>query len=157
MKRLTEFIKEFPKKIKTFKEYCENSEEISNKDEFRIDMLFYEEEQQKSPCNLLLEYEHLKNIPGTIMSARYDHGNTNTKTQDHFHVYLKGNQIYAINRDGSSHDGTYNRKLNKKEIKFFTQYGFSIPDNGILECIDIDINRTLPSIDLKNCYHLLLD
>ncbi|MBS1681585.1 MAG: hypothetical protein OJF59_001827 [Cytophagales bacterium] len=88
---------------------------------------------------LLLEWEQYKKIPKTNLTYRYDKGKGVPGNQDHIHVYLGNtkNQVYAINRDGSPHDGS-TLQLGKKEIEFIKGLGFTPPSNGILEWITLD-------------------
>lgn len=81
---------------------------------------------------LLLEYKTYKNVPGTTKTYRIDPANTNTRTQKHIHVYYDGKQIYAMNVDGTPHDGCKYR-LSKNDLKFLNSLGFKTPDDGILE------------------------
>lgn len=89
---------------------------------------------------LILEWQQYKQIPRTTLVYRLDKGNTNTKTQDHIHVYSKQNQLYAINKDGTPHDGS-KAQIGKKEIDFLKKIGFTPPADGILEWITLDMNR----------------
>ena len=82
--------------------------------------------------NLVLEYKTYKNVPGTTKTYRIDPANTNTRTQKHIHVFFDGKQIYAMNIDGTPHDGSKYR-LSKADLRFLKDLGFKTPDNGILE------------------------
>lgn len=102
-----------------------------------------------SEPELLLEYEKYKQIPGTNKWYRFDSANTNTKTQDHIHVYQgKNNQLYAINQDGTPHDGS-KAQLGKKEIRFLASIGFTAPTDGILEWITLDVHKNYVAIDFE--------
>ena len=86
--------------------------------------------------SLLLEFVQQR-IPKTNRVAIFHPGKTSTKTQDHFEIYADkklNNKLYAINRDGSSHDG-YKAQLNKKDIEFLRSQEFNPPEDGILETI----------------------
>ncbi|MEI8096436.1 MAG: hypothetical protein WCG80_19660 [Spirochaetales bacterium] len=86
--------------------------------------------------NSLQEAKFL-DVPRTTLFARYDPGNTSSSTQDHLHLFSRNrNELYAINRDGSPHDGS-KAQLSGKEIKFLTSLGFSVPASGILESYTI--------------------
>ena len=82
--------------------------------------------------NLVLEYNQYKNIPGTTKTYRIDPANTNTMTQKHIHVFFNGEQIYAMNVDGTPHDGS-KCVLSKKDQEFLKKMGFAVPEGGILE------------------------
>jgi|GEM_PF-4137684 len=81
---------------------------------------------------IILEYKQYKNIPGTTKTYRIDAANTNTMTQKHIHVFYDGKQLYAINVDGTSHDGS-KYILSKKDQSFLKDMGFTVPKDGILE------------------------
>lgn len=144
--------KEFPndknfKHIKSFKEFLidEKVEELIDKlinreKEFKIEVLVVESKQSSIflESELLLEWEQYKKIPKTNLTYRYDKGKGRTGMDDHIHVFLGNtkNQVYAINRGGSTHDGS-KAKLSNKEIKFLKSIGFTPPNNGILEWITL--------------------
>ena len=75
-------------------------------------------------------------IPGTNRITRYDPGNSNTMTQGHFHVLARDNNLYAINKDGSAHDGS-SAHLTRREISYFKSKGINVPEDGILENINL--------------------
>jgi len=96
---------------------------------------------ENNNCLLLEGIE--KRILGTRKVAVYNPSNINTATRDHYHVFAdkkKNNQLYAINRDGTPHDGS-RAQLSKREIDFFNSQDFLVPADGLLEFIDL-----LPSI-----------
>jgi hypothetical protein len=108
-----------------------------------------EREQEKVPGvvivhmpSVLLEYETYKEIPGTKNSYRQDSANTNTKTQQHVHVYAKpkgeGKEVYAVNKDGSGHDGHSGKEIPKSHAEYFRGKGYDIKANNILECLTIE-------------------
>ncbi len=101
---------------------------------------------------LILEWKQYNNIPKTNLTYRYDSENTNTKTKDHIHVYAKNNQLYAINKDGTPHDGS-TAKLGNKEMKFLRSIGFTPPKDGILEWKILDNNKSYIALNIE----LLLD
>src|SRR6266480_5519887 len=80
--------------MKTFKEFLRESADKDQAFRERV---------------LLFEHEVYKRIPGSRNSFRTDPSNTNTMTMRHSHVYAKpkgrGKEVYAVNIDGSGHDG----------------------------------------------------
>jgi hypothetical protein len=102
---------------------------------------------------LLTEHKQYGQIPKTTYTWRYDSGNTNTKTQDHIHVYLKGNEVFAINRNGTGHDKSKGLKmqLSTKQKYFLNTIGFAVPQNGILEFVDLEKTKKYQA------YTILLD
>jgi hypothetical protein len=112
------------------------------KKEFIIDELVVEESREdlfkKSP--VLLEWEQYKGIPKTNLTYRYDKGKGSPGMEDHIHVYLDDNQVYAINRSGTPHDGS-RAQLGKKEQRFLKSIGFKVPDGGLLEWITLEDDK----------------
>jgi hypothetical protein len=108
-----------------------------------IDFFVFEKGNDNVLSNeLLLEWEQYKKIPKTKLTYRFDKGRDQPGFLDHIHVYLgkTKNQIYAINIDGSPHDGSKAR-LSKHEINFLKKIGFTPPENGILEWITLDNSK----------------
>jgi len=167
IKELLEFMKlyninpaEFSKltgKTKSFKEFLydkklrevlDKAKSGEYKENFIEVIVFDEVPSFLNQSELLLEWEQYKKIPKTNLVHRYDSGNTNTKTQDHIHVYYNNSQLYSINRDGTAHDGS-KAKLSGKEIKFLKSIGFTPPADGILEWITLDNQKTYSSIKVE--------
>jgi hypothetical protein len=112
---------------KTFKQFLRESAEK--------DQAFRERIQ-------LFEHEVYKSMGGSQGSFREDPGNTNTMTIRHSHVFAKpkgrGGQLYAVNIDGSGHDGSSGTSIPASHADFFRSKGYAIPDTNILECLDPD-------------------
>ena len=146
------------REIKTFKEFLyekkfsEVFDNLLNGEykEYIVETIVFESEEEKPVLEqkLILEWEQYKNIPKTNLTYRYDKGNTTTKTKDHIHVFSKNNQLYAINIDGTSHDGS-TAILGNKEIKFLRSIGFTVPANGILEWISLEDSKSYIGIILE--------
>lgn len=88
---------------------------------------------------LILEYETYKKFPPTKCVFRLDNGNNAIGQQRHIHVYSDknhNNQLYAINIDGTPHDGSKIR-LNKRHQEALKKVGFPVPKDGILEWYDL--------------------
>jgi hypothetical protein len=99
----------------------------------------------------LFEHETYKSIPGTKSSYRQDTRNVTTNTLKHSHVYAKsnggGNELYAVNTDGSGHDGSSGVEISSKHADYFRSLGYKINPNNILESIDLDkINNSIYSL-----------
>ena len=90
----------------------------------------------------LFEHEVYKPIPGTQNSYRSDPGNTNTMTLRHSHVYARpkgrGKELYAVNLDGSGHDGFTGTAIPARHAEYFRSLGYAIPDTNVLESLDLD-------------------
>lgn len=53
--------------------------------------------------------------------------------QRHIHMYYDGNEVWAMNIDGSAHDGCHQAKIDPALNLFLTKKGFPIPANNIIE------------------------
>lgn len=88
----------------------------------------------------ILEYEIYKKFPPTKCVYRLDHSNNTIGQQAHIHVYADKkhhHQLYAINIDGSSHDGS-KYQLSPKHQDALRAIGFTVPKDGLLEWINIE-------------------
>lgn len=112
--------------MKTFKQYLAESE--------RADAV--------TKLVELFEHETYKRIPGTTNSFRQDAANTNTRTQQHSHVYAKlnggGKELYSVNVSGSGHDGSSGTEIPAPHAEFFRSKGYSIKPDNILESLDLE-------------------
>jgi hypothetical protein len=111
---------------------------------FSIEAIVFEENNDKLLLEnqLLLEWEKYKKIPKTNLTYRYDAGKAQKGMDDHIHVFAGNskNQLYAINRPGTPHDGS-KAKLSSKEINFLKSIGFTPPKDGILEWYDLPSDK----------------
>ena len=97
----------------------------------------------KNASDNLNEHNAYKQIPKTSYLYRIDIGQNIPGKERHIHVYdQKFNQLYAMNIDGTSHDGS-KWVLSKKEKKFYSSIGFAYPENGILEWYEADDKEVL--------------
>jgi hypothetical protein len=55
----------------------------------------------------------------------------------------KGRELFALNFDGSAHDGYHQTRIPKRFIEPLQKLGFAVPPDRLIESIDID-----PSVDL---------
>lgn len=53
--------------------------------------------------------------------------------QRHIHMYYDGDEVWAMNVDGSAHDGYHQAKIDPVLNSFLTKKGFLIPANNIIE------------------------
>ncbi|MCC5842562.1 MAG: hypothetical protein JJT96_20765 [Opitutales bacterium] len=109
---------------------------------------FWDSESKREKIEkLLLDWNCYQLIPGTRNSYRVDAANTSTMTKKHAAVYSKANgkgkELYAVNIDGTGHDGSFGFKMPKKHAEYFRSINFDIPDSGIIE--SISISQLLPS------------
>lgn len=94
---------------------------------------------------LLLEYDNYRPFPPTKCVYRLDSANNAPGQQQHIHVYADQkhqHQLYAINIDGTPHDGS-KCVLSKKHQQALTNIGFQVPSNGILEWVDLDFVKLI--------------
>ena len=110
--------------------------------------------KRPSPLKLLQEVNCYKMIPTTNNSYREDPTRTATLTMTHSHVFAapngKGKQLYAVNIDGSGHDGSSGIAISPAHATYFRSLGYLIPPDNILETIDISMVN-------KSEYRILLD
>jgi len=108
-------------------------EELTESNESQKDDVLNEAAQAIS----LLEYQVYKRIPKTSNYYRLDNGKINKSTLKHAAVYAnsegKGKELYAVNIDGSGHDGSSGKEIPKRHADHFRNIGFTIADNNILE------------------------
>ena len=82
---------------------------------------------------LVLEHQTYKqfgNSKGKVY--RIDKGDGRPGNQTHIHVLTKHGQLFAMNIDGTTHDGS-KAQLSKKDMKTLKELGFAVPTDGILE------------------------
>ena len=75
---------------------------------------------------------------GKLEFHRSSNLNIHDPSKDHLHYFLKGKQIFAINRDGTAHDGFHGAKMPKNVFNYIkSNYpDFSLPQNRMLESLD---------------------
>jgi hypothetical protein len=116
------------------KRRCKNFEDLQK--------LLVGREPHQSNLIPALEHERYPKIPGTSSSGRFDQGNTNSLTDLHCHVFAKpngrGKQLYAVNMDGTGHDGSSGTRISRKHAKWLRAQGFLIPVSLVLESFDYE-------------------
>jgi hypothetical protein len=110
--------------------------------EFLADLKLQElktEDRVLQQVTKLFEHKVYKPITGTRDTYREDPENTNTLTMRHSHVYAgdSKNQLYAVNMDGTGHDGSSGESTPSKHAEFFRQKGYKINPNNILEELNV--------------------
>lgn len=110
-----------------------------------VDAIIVEENSDENQLlenkGLIVEHEVYKQFGKSTRTYRIDKGDGSPGHQTHIHVYSKSGQLYAMNIDGTTHDGS-KAQLSKKDQKTLTDLGFQVPKDGILEWINLD-NRIL--------------
>ena len=102
---------------------------------------FYDRIAEEKANQFLNEWNCFSLIPGTKNSYTEHPANTSTLTQKHAHVYAKpkggGKQLYAVNLDGTGHDGSSGTLLSDKHAAYFRSLGYTLPENNILETVSL--------------------
>ena len=114
-------------------------------DDTYIHIYFISDENNK-PELFTSEYQLLNESKyqnwGKGVEVRFDRDSAHRPldpNKDHIHVYCKNKQLFALNRDGTAHDGCHGiyipQKLaNKIKVEF---PDFKIPENRLIESLDI--------------------
>ena len=95
-------------------------------------------DSDRFPIRVLLERELYQPIPGTKYKVRFDKANISTKTQAHAHVVQKGNQLFAVNTDGTAHDRSHNTRIPNNVANYLRDCGYDIPTDNYLENMDLE-------------------
>lgn len=113
----------------TFKQFIEKARSVVSRQAFA-----------KGNPQRLDEHKLYKNFPGEKTSYRLDACNTSTMTQRHAHIFAmpdgEGRQLYAVNVDGSGHDGSSGIEISGSHAEFLRRKGFAVPVTNILEQLD---------------------
>ncbi len=90
--------------------------------------------------NILNESKNKGSISINAISSVEKHSPHTPKGQNHLHVYVKNNQIFSINKDGSAHDGHHGIQIpNKIYHSLKTNFpDFNLPKNKIIESITVN-------------------
>lgn len=129
--------------MRTLKSYLEdvNSLEISTNDDVIDDVILVVDNKDPlfneldKKIKRLDEYANYRKLGNTKCYYRLDKGNNTVGQERHIHVFTdeRGrHQLYAINYDGTKHDGS-KYQLNKKHIEALKKLGIIPPENGLLE------------------------
>lgn len=80
-------------------------------------------------------------INGTRLSYRIDNprGEAGPGNQRHIHIIAKSGELFAMNVDGSAHDGCHGVQIPDTVVDFIKKKGFSVPDNHIIEMVNVDM------------------
>lgn len=87
---------------------------------------------------MILEWDNYQSFPPTKCVYRLDKANNAIGQQRHIHVFADkahNHQLYAINIDGTPHDGS-KYQLNQKHQDALRKIGFPVPKDGLLEWLD---------------------
>lgn len=132
MKTLSEFLKAKEKKFDSvpIEECTVDGIVVEEGDDIDI---FLDKYVQNGEKRIVLEHQIYKQYgKSKVKVYRIDKGNGGVGCQTHIHVKNKHGELFAMNIDGTSHDGS-KVKLSKHDINTLKKLGFEVPDNGILE------------------------
>ena len=73
------------------------------------------------------------------------YGEQRPGNQKHMHIYKNNEEIFAINADGTAHDGYHKVKIPEKIVPFLISKGITIPPDNIIECLLLPTRRTMLS------------
>lgn len=111
-------------------------------DTVALHIYFYETNEKPeyfSSTYKILE-ESKKQNWGKRYSVRFDKMNYGAydPNKDHLHVFLKNNQLFAINRDGTAHDKSHGKKIpNYVSDKIKQEYpDFILPADNLIESVE---------------------
>lgn len=84
-------------------------------------------------------------IPGTKYTYRIDipFGEQRPGNMKHIHIFAKGKDLWAMNADGTAHDGSHNVCIPQDVIHFLQKKGFTLPPNNIIEFMYIPTRSIL--------------
>lgn len=85
-------------------------------------------------------------IPGVKKySYRFDKvfGEQRPGNMRHVHIFYDGDELFAINVDGTAHDGYHQVHIPNDVIPFLQKKGVTIPKDNIIECITLSSNSGL--------------
>ena len=92
----------------------------------------------------LLQESKTQNV-GRGVEIRFDRNHAFSDTsKDHIHVYKRGKELFAINRDGSSHDGFHSITIPSSVYGFIRDNypDFILPTNRVIESL-VNIDPSL--------------
>ena len=71
------------------------------------------------------------------------YGEQRPGNQKHMHIYVKQNELFAINADGTAHDGYHNVKIPDDIVPFMQSKGIAVPPNNIIECLTTNRQQSM--------------
>lgn len=116
-------------------------------DDYRVHIFFHD-----PTVKSLLEEAQSRGVPIGGLYSAVKHSPHTPNGMHHLHFYAKGNQIGALNIDGTTHDAWHGRRLPNKVIKGIAKHfpEFIIPPDGVLEEVEPDIADYLVLLEIFN-------
>jgi len=70
--------------------------------------------------------------------------------QHHLHIYSRGNQLFAINRDGTAHDASHGCRIPNKVAKALKQKypNYNLPKDNMIESSEMSLAGILIEIQI---------
>lgn len=98
--------------------------------------------EERSTTQMFFEARHRGKPLGGQYSAQFHKAHI-PSTQDHLHLYVKQNQLAALNRDGTAHDRSHGVQLpNRLVAAIQAEFpDFVIPANGLIESAPQEVQR----------------
>jgi hypothetical protein len=68
--------------------------------------------------------------------------------QDHLHIHSKKNQLFALNTDGTAHDGSHGAYIPNKVADAIRQHypDFILPPDNLIESVPFDIDTAYQAL-----------
>ena len=105
----------------------------------------------KNSEKLIISEARTKGINLTGPYSYIKHPPHNPTGENHLHIYCKMNQIFAINKGGTGHDGSSGYRIPNRVAdelrRIFPKW--NIPNNNIIERQNFDLTKLLIEIFLK--------
>jgi hypothetical protein len=82
---------------------------------------------------------------GKHYTGRIDNAHDPKTGQEHIHVYVKGKELFAMNRDGSAHDRSHKFQIPNVVAKEIARQfpHFTLPADNFIEWLDDDTAKML--------------
>lgn len=140
-----------------FKALLRDKVEQSVLTNFYLESIIISEDVYNSIDNsgFIVEAKSTSNIiPGSKYSYRIDRpfGEQKPGNMKHIHILVKGKDMFAMNVDGTAHDGSHNVLIPKDVSDFMKKKGFQVPPSGIIEFYNAGNSHFLLE---SSCGHLL--
>ena len=90
-----------------------------------------------------------KSTSGVISGSKYSYridrpfGEQKPGNLKHIHIFVKGKDLFAMNVDGTAHDGCHKVKIPEDVMDFMANKGFKVPADGIIEFYNAGNNQLL--------------
>ena len=130
--------------MKTTEEKINRILEILDNDVIMIfpDMIFTDKELPEL-CEAKDCFTPIPGLKGYSFRKDKPSGIPGPGNQYHYHIYLQGKEVFAVNNDGTGHDGFHNVRIDKELADYLRQKGANVPDTNLIECRDYSNKQLL--------------